>query len=262
MSALAPLPPTAFWCRIPSRPNFGDALTPWLIRRLTGHYPRFAMHDHPAPKLFVTGSIAGLAGPGDTVWGCGIMQRDEPLAPGARWLAVRGPRTRQRALACGADCPAVLGDPGLLLPRLYTPPAVQRRGIGLVPHFADRARLDTAAVARHGLRLIDIQQDIESVVDQVVACEWLMSSSLHGLIVAHAYGIPALWVRLWELPSGDGSKFADHYEALGQPSPAALPLCLQDRVLPLAQLARQAWCPGRIEDDALWRSCPLLDHER
>lgn len=134
--------PRAFWCRIPSRPNFGDALTPWLINRLAGCYPRFVMPDDPQPKFLVCGSIVGLAGRGCTVWGAGLMWRDEAISPASSFLAVRGPRTRARALACGADCPAVFGDPALLLPRLHVPPSVPRTGLGFVPHFSDRPRLD------------------------------------------------------------------------------------------------------------------------
>jgi pyruvyltransferase len=250
------LPQHAFWCRIPSRPNFGDALTPWLIRRLAGRYPRFVMPDDPRAKFFVCGSIVALAGPGCTVWGAGLINSDDAVSPAARFLAVRGPRTRARALACGADCPAVYGDPALLLPRLHAPQSVSRQEPGLVAHFSDRPRLDAAWVAAQGLRLIDIQQDTETVIDQVASCEWVMSSSLHGLIVAHAYGVPALWVRLRDLPSGDGTKFADHYEALGAPVPVPVTLQTHER-LDRRRLERMAWCPSQVNTDTLWRSCPF-----
>jgi hypothetical protein len=249
-------PPRAFWCRVPSRPNFGDALTPWLIRRLAGRYPRFAMPHDPEHKFFVCGSIVALAGPACTVWGSGLMNRDDPVSPAARFVAVRGPRTRARVLACGADCPPVYGDPALLLPRLYAPPAEPRRGPGFVAHFSDRPRLDEAHMTAQGLRLIDIQQDVETVIDEVAGCEWVMSSSLHGLIVAHTYGVPALWVRLRALPSGDGTKFADHYESLGTAAPAPKDVNAHER-LDLRRLERLAWCPSRVDTGALWHSCPF-----
>jgi hypothetical protein len=254
-------PPRAFWCRIPSRPNFGDALTPWLIRRLDGRYPRFAMPDDPQPKYFVCGSIVAFSGPACTVWGSGIMNRDDAVSPAARFLAVRGPRTRARALAGGADCPMVYGDPALLLPRLHAPPAAPRRGPGLVAHYADRPGLDESWVTSQGLRLIDIQQSIEAVIDQVAGCEWVMSSSLHGLIVAHAYGVPALWVRLRDLPSGDGSKFADHYEGLGAAVPTPQSLRTHES-LDLRALERMAWCPSQVDTEALWRRCPFRRNDR
>ena len=112
----------AFWCRTPSRPNFGDALTPWLIRRMTGQHPTFVRPEDRREKYLVVGSIIGFAGRASTVWGSGIMNRDDQVSPDARLLAVRGPLTRARALACGADCADVYGDPATLLPRLTARP--------------------------------------------------------------------------------------------------------------------------------------------
>ena len=248
--------PRAFWCRIPSKPNFGDALTPWLIRRLVGRYPRFVAPDDPQPKFLVCGSIISLANQGCTVWGAGLMNCDDTVSPAACYLAVRGQRTQARALACGADCPAVYGDPALLLPRLYAPAIAPVGKPGFVPHFSDRPRIDEAWIASHGIQLIDIQQDIEAVINQVAGCEWIMSSSLHGLIVAHAYGVPALWVRLRDLPSGDGTKFADYYESVGAPVTGPITIALHERLDP-RRLERLAWRPAHIDTGALWASCPF-----
>src|SRR5690606_2919216 len=54
-----------------------------------------------------------------------------------------------------------------------------------------------------------------AVVDQIRACRVILSSSLHGLVVAHAYGIPAAWVQFSDKLSGDGSKFRDHAASIG-----------------------------------------------
>lgn len=250
--------PLAFWCRVPSRPNFGDALTPWLIQRLSGRAPRFVPHDHLSSKYIVTGSIAAFAGRQCTVWGAGLMFRDDPICAEADWLAVRGPLTHARARACGAACPPVWGDPGLLLPRLHVPPTKPRRGVGFVPHFSDRPRIPQGWAEARALHLIDIQQGIETVIDEIATCEWVMSSSLHGLIVAHAYGVPAVWVRLRDLPSGDGVKFADHYASVGVDVPAPQPLSIHD-TLDRRALERAAWAPARLDTEALWLCCPFRD---
>lgn len=255
----APRPIAAFWCRIPSRPNFGDALTPWLVRRITGRPPRFKSPEQSGPTLFATGSVIAMAGPGATVWGAGIMRRDDPICPQATLLAVRGPLTRARALACGVPCPEVFGDPALLLPRLYRPPPRPRAGIGVIPHFSDMPRL-AGRVADHlaqaGARLIDIQQPIERVIDEITACEAVGSSSLHGLVVAHAYGVPAVWLALRELPSGDGSKFLDHFAAVGvEPTRLA---CPGDRI-DVDAIVRHAALAPPFDAEPLWRACPLRE---
>ena len=212
----------AFWCRIPSRPNFGDALTPWLIERITGRYPRFVAADDARPKILVVGSIIGYADASCTVWGSGIIDRRDTIGRGARLLAVRGPLTRARALACGVPCPEVYGDPALLLPRWYRPQAPVAHELGLIAHFADRPRLGDA---------------------------WQR-------IAAHAYGIPAVWIKFADLPSGDDSKFHDYYLSIGRPPPA--PLRLHYAEPDAAAIARApAEPPGGLDLDPLWRACPF-----
>ncbi|WP_375049747.1 polysaccharide pyruvyl transferase family protein [Bradyrhizobium sp. 8-10B] len=252
----APPAPLAFWCRTPSRPNFGDALTPWLIHRLSGSHPRFVPPSHGQDKFFVTGSIVSLARANCIVWGCGIMNADDRISTEARLLAVRGPLTRRRALACGADCPEVYGDPALLLPRLFAPPRAVRRSPSLAPHFSDVARLDAAGLATSGLRVIDLQSPIETVITKICQSEWLVSSSLHGLIVSHAYSIPAVWIKFRDLPSGDGSKFRDYYASLG--IDGIEPIAVNGAT-ELGALERHAWCPQLIDTDRLWRACPFAN---
>lgn len=246
----------AFWCRIPSRPNFGDALTPWLIRRIAGQYPVFVRPEDPRQKYFVVGSILDYAAARCTVWGSGIIARTDPISPAARLLAVRGPLSRARAIECGAACPEVFGDPALLLPRFYRPAAHVRRGVGVVAHYSDRPRLEGRWPTSRGLQLIDIQDPVESVIDQIAACEVVASSSLHGLVVSHAYRVPALWVKFRDLPHGDDSKFHDYYLSLGQDPPDAYRL--DETHVDAADIMRRAQPPPRLLDlDPLWRACPF-----
>jgi pyruvyltransferase len=246
----------AFWCRIPSRPNFGDALTPWLIRRLTGQHPIFVRPEDRRHKYLVVGSIISFAGAACTVWGSGIMNRYDRVSPDAKLLSVRGPLTRARALECGADCPEVYGDPALLLPRLYRPSSHERNGCGIVGHFSDLPRLAAAWRGSERLHLIDIQDAIETVIDRIAACDFVASSSLHGLIASHAYGVPAVWIKFRDLPSGDDSKFHDYFLSLGQVPPAAIRLNYDS--VEADELGRHATLPPTAFDtNPLWQACPF-----
>jgi len=245
----------AYWCQIPSRPNFGDGLTPWLITRLTGRAPHFRAADDPRPKLIITGSVLAQAGPAAIVWGAGIMSKDDKIAPGIDIRAVRGPLSRARALDCGANCPPVVGDPALLLPRIYSPTHKRANGIGLALHFADAPWAGPLVNGGPDLKLIDIQRPVERVIDDLTACRAVASSSLHAIIAAHAYGVPTLWLRLRPLPSGDGTKFADYFASVGL-EPDLLE-CPPDRIDP-DEVAARARLPAFLPDlDALWNNCPL-----
>jgi len=248
----------AFWCRVPSRPNFGDALTPWLIKRLTGTYPLFVPPEDPRAKYFVTGSVIAFAGGGSTVWGSGIMNRNDSLSPDATLLAVRGPLTRARALECGVDCPTVFGDPALLLPRLYPRPPRTRPIVGVVPHFSDAPLLAAAWRESEELVMIDIQNPIEQVIDDIASCALIASSSLHAIIVAHAYGAPAVWLKFRNLPSGDDSKFDDYYLSIGRDP--ATPLRVGYGELDADTLHRFAIAPPvSLDLEPLWNACPFRD---
>ena len=117
----------AYWWD--GHPNFGDVLTPWLLRR----YGRIGVHTAPGH--------AGMAGVGSileqlppafagTVWGSGLLYGEPVDLPHARFAAVRGTLTRD---VLGLDTGTALGDPGLLVARHMRRPR-PRWALGIVPH--------------------------------------------------------------------------------------------------------------------------------
>jgi hypothetical protein len=245
----------AFWCRSPSRANFGDALTPWLIRRITGRYPIFARPEDPRRKFLVTGSVIAYAGQGCTVWGAGVMTRQDEVSPDALLLAVRGPLTRERALAAGASCPEVYGDPGLLLPRFHRPRYGVRRGVGITPHFSNMPQLAAIWRPSSEVHLIDLQAPVEDVAERISSCELVLSSSLHGMVASHAYGVPAVWIEFPGLPYGDRSKFHDHQLSVGlDPRP---PVRVGYDDVDVDALCRWAQLPSSVDVEPLWQACPF-----
>lgn len=247
----------AFWCRAPSQGNVGDRLTPWLIRRISGAPARWVAPHAPGRKHFVTGSVVALARPGCVVWGAGVMEAGEYVDPGAELLAVRGPLTREAALRSGAMCPPVYGDPGLLVPRFLPRRPVRAGGrLAVVPHFADKARARLGVPERW--RLVDVQGGVEDVVEQLTGARLVASSSLHGVVLSHAYGIPAVWISFRDLPSGDDSKFHDYFLSVGVPVPPPVSVGPVGAGLDPVALADFATLPSDLPDlDLLLERCPF-----
>ena len=205
--------------------NWGDKLNPELTRKLSGRkvVHRADVIPYPGLKIYyVLGSHLATAcnQPQSVVWGGGFISATVDITGEPDEIhAVRGWLSVERLRKHGIACPDVVGDPALLLPMFYTPKSTERRySLGVIPHclewydpFFLKARTweDTL--------LIDITGDIDEVVDQIVSCDRIVSTSLHGIICADSYGVPALWLHSSEKVGGDGFKFRDYFSSVGRP---------------------------------------------
>jgi len=217
----------AYWFNL--NRNFGDQLTPRLTEALSGRRVGYC-DDFARCQLVAVGSILHLV-PSETfrgrIWGAGFIQRpDKPrVFPHARICALRGELTRE-LLGAGPD--VALGDPGLLADR-FAKPTAKRYPLGIVPHFVDveNDRVQ-AIVSKPGVHRIDVFNDVERVVHEIAQCEAIISSSLHGLIVADALGVANRWVRLSDGVIGGDFKFRDYYSIYGIEDPSPMELTPED----------------------------------
>lgn len=241
------------WWPVTPRPgNVGDLIGPFLYEASTGT-PALRADKPSLPGIALAcGSVAGLAGPGTIVWGCGAMRDTDRLNPQTLYTAVRGPITRYLVHKAGGTCPALYGDPGLLLPS-FVPPAVQHPTVGIVPHYVDGER---ARALYHYEQIISPLQSVPDFVADLTSCSWIGSSSLHGIVLAHAYGIPAVWLRLSDGVLGDGFKFFDYFESVGL-DPTVIDCRTEGDVVSDATIRERATCPTRLPDlDRLWEVRP------
>ncbi len=220
--------------------NIGDVISPLIVSSLSGREVAQAdKRDHP--KLLAVGSIMQYARAGDVVWGSGCISNEARLKSSRiKVCAVRGPRTRAYLLRHGVECPEIYGDPAILLPRIVDVGVVEKRySLGIVPHYKDAHLL---SVNDPGVKVISVADGPEVFVREMLECERIVSSSLHGIILAESYGIAADWVKLSDLLLGGDFKFCDYYEGTGRdaPSPLSLETLYKERDLPTQQADAEA----------------------
>lgn len=206
----------AYWFGM--EPNFGDMLTPYIIRRMFGVQLEPCRPDEA--ELFSIGSVASAIPEGFTghILGTGIMSEGERYDwTAANVIGLRGHLTAERVKHCGNP---VLGDPALILDRFAQ--KVQRKwALGIIPHYVDKDNEQVALWAEvPRVCIVDIQANPDEVMAQVAACETIVSSSLHGLVLADALEIPNKWVCLSDKIGGGNFKFHDYYSVFGiRPEP-------------------------------------------
>lgn len=196
-----------FWSN--SRPNFGDILTPYILDYFQVAYNMVSKPEEG--NAMCIGSIIHKATDNMIVLGSGCMHSKHHLNPNADYRFVRGPLTRQRVIDCGGTCPNVYGDPALLLP-LFCDESKKEYDVGIVPHYVDHAEIADKYPNYKVIKLTN--KDPIEVAKEITKCRTIISTSLHGIIAAHAYGIPAAWIKYSNKLKGNDIKFRDYYSSV------------------------------------------------
>lgn len=195
-------------------PNFGDLLSPYLMQKLTGLEVEFNDGKDPQrpPPLLAIGSIAKRATEGATVWGSGFFgdETASKVCSTAHYAAVRGPLTRNILRMNKIACPEIYGDPALLLPMVYNPTNINKKyKLGVVLRWSEKKWNEIQFGS--GIKKIYLgTSEIESTIDNFLECDYIVSSSLHGVIIADTYGIPSAWIDS-RSPRGLNFKFYDYF---------------------------------------------------
>ncbi len=238
-----------FYCS--GRPNIGDSVVPFLVENVGGVSLPYANPKECSGRiLFSIGSVLQWATIDVDVWGSGFISATSRLRyPPNEVLAVRGPLSAAMlSRDVNVECD-VYGDPAILLPLYCVPVGHKVLGrIGLIPHYVDKDKLLKADIARHNDAIvIDVEtSDIQSFVNQVASCELIVSSSLHGVIIAEAYNIPAIWAEFDDEVVGNGFKFYDYYASTER---EISPLSFYD-ITQKDLVARSGWAIPNMQNSA------------
>lgn len=191
----------SYWWRGEGFTNFGDEIGHLILEKL-GYEIEWAPVTEA--DIVTTGTVLNVANfhckQDLAVWGSGLGNPADISR--FRILALRGQLTAQ-----GMDVP--LGDPALLVPRFW-PPYPKRYKIGLVRHYVDQTEYPFEAEE------IDPTLPVDEVLKKISQCDFIVSSSLHGCIVAKAYGIPYMRLFHPDVIAGD-FKFTDFLTSLDRP---------------------------------------------
>ena len=194
--------------------NFGDLLSPWLVARMTGR--EVVATGRKQPHYVTIGSILGFVSDSSVVWGTGMFGTEDAdrFAEGATYTAVRGPLSRVRLAKRGITCPKVYGDPALLVPAYFSPQVAKTHKYGIVARWSDEHW--RGADIGPDVKLIDLgTTDVEGVIREMLSCRYIVTGSLHGLIMADAYGLPSAWV-ITGTAEGGAFKFFDYFSTVNK----------------------------------------------
>ncbi len=196
--------------------NWGDSVNLYLLHKISGK-KIVKIKRKEQGHILPIGSIMRLSESSSVVWGSGFISSKGNLKTKPnRVCAVRGPLTKKLLEKKKILVPEVFGDPALLMPRFYFPTIEKKYQLGVVPHYVDKEHPMVGILERKGAKIIDIQQSAEGFVNDLLCCENIISSSLHGLIASDAYNISNLWVDFTGNVTGKGFKFNDYYLSIGE----------------------------------------------
>lgn len=245
--------------------NWGDRINPEFIARLSRTPVVHSSHVlgwQDRPVFRVIGSGIASSDPNDVIWGMGFISSDQAVQNfRAQLHAVRGPLTRIKLMEQGISCPPIYGDPVVLCPLLYLPRIEPSYRYGIVQHYREIGTVPLPKIKSDAsCQIIDVRAPFQAFINAIMACETIISSSLHGIICAHAYGRRAIWMRPSDLPLGDGFKFRDYFTSIGRAN--AEPAQIdgeghlevdEDRYSPQSSV---------IDAERLLEACPFISQDR
>jgi pyruvyltransferase len=198
--------------------NFGDYISLKLVERILGGNIRICQSKDPEQKFLAIGSLLPYANTDDVIWGTGMngkkMDPSQYHFDNLDIRAVRGPMTREFIMSnFNIDCPEVYGDPALLIPYFFPEfkknPEPEYDYI-IVLHYSDAHLFPKSEYPN----VVYATDPWKEVMRSILNSNFVISSSLHGIVIAEAYGIPAKYLRVTD--NEPLFKYQDYYLGTGR----------------------------------------------
>lgn len=219
-------------------PNMGDLLNPLIVKEVFGFESKHntfltcemsgigsGLESFLLADKFTKRAAQKLTAPflGEVhIWGTGFIRENINESyfyrKNTNFHAVRGELSKakvERIIGRKLNIPT--GDAGLLADRLVKRKLTKKYTVGVIPHFREQDNPIFAKIKNMhpNSLMIDLRDDPVTVVEQIGECDVIISSSLHGLIVADAFGVPNVHIVVTDNLKGDGFKFKDYYSSFG-----------------------------------------------
>lgn len=208
-------------------PNWGDQLGYDLLSSFLGDRGSKVDKVADADIVGIGSTLAHIpVNWSGIVAGPGLLKQTSWNLPMANILGIRGKLTARgnffyKFSAQRAN--VFIGDPGLITPQVldlsWHQKFKERADIGILPHWSDTAlKWDSRLYGPWKTRFINPFRSPRDVISDIITCDKLVTSSLHGTVIADAYGIPRRIVPSWTMLNspyeGGMFKFQDYMSAL------------------------------------------------
>lgn len=230
--------------------NLGDFLSKWLIEKLSCEEVKFK--TPPAMRIFFKrimlliyyvlfnrkevkyitrdmsfpfkkviigiGSLLEHSTPRCICWGTG-MGHPSIMPRGGDFIMTRGYLSKH-VLQCNGYKVKVdtCGDPALLMPLIYKPKLnldAEKQCVGIIGNMINLNLLQSQLKTSPRIKIINmLTTDVEKNICEIVSCNYIYSSSLHGIILSHAYRIPCVWFQS-DQRVDDYFRFLDYFSSVG-----------------------------------------------
>lgn len=183
--------------------------------------------------LYTVGSIIFMGLQDAVIWGSGLLYenslpyfvkkfKNKLIKLDIR--AVRGPKTREILCKYGYNCPEIYGDPAILMPLIYNPVHEKKYEYTIIHHMDSNELNEGVSI---------LTKDYKGFIDRIVKSKLIISGSLHGIILAEAYGVPA--ILLLDRKNINMFKYEDYYFGTGR------------KVFPVARNVREALTMTKLQ---------------
>jgi pyruvyltransferase len=188
--------------------NFGDLFNKDLVSFFNINL--IYTDNYKKSEASLTGSILSLyeSDYEGYILGSGFIKASN-IRSNTKWKVqiLRGPLSAKQ---CHFRSDCLFGDPGILASLIYDKKVTKKYSLGIIPHDID---LDYVKKLKFGkeVKIINVRRKPSKVAKEIKECDFIASSSLHGLIFADSFLIPNIHLKFGDRLIGGNHKFRDYY---------------------------------------------------